>query len=335
MYGERVVLALVHEEPAGLAAPVRARLAEARCDSDGDAADVRRDDLELVALADRGLMDVAGEDQLGAGIDEPGEYVGPTTDRLLAGSPGSAEEVVVQDDDLEGARRRPREQRGGMVDLFGANAAGLVAPGPDGVQPDDVEVIRAVDRLARAPAALELVEGAGEAGEWGVGDVVVPRNGENGRAEALEEVRGPVVLVASTPVCEVAARDDELGVDPFGQVRKSRLQTILSAAADVEIRKVKESSSEPGHSPARLYTQIVVDEPAEIFDDLYLGLRAGGAMRKKRRGEPLTSEEEEAIGRWRRLGRARKILALGAFSVGTFGLGFTIGGLIFGRWRRA
>jgi hypothetical protein len=79
----------------------------------------------------------------------------------------------------------------------------------------------------------------------------------------------------------------------------------------------------------------VVDEPTEIFDDLYLGLRAGGALRKKRRGEPLTTEEREALGRWQRLSAWRKALALGAFSVGTFGLGFTLGGLIFGRWRRA
>jgi hypothetical protein len=100
--------------------------------------------------------------------------------------------------------------------------------------------------------------------------------------------------------------------------------------------------AEPGFAereplPARreLYTQIVVDEPTEIFDDLYLGLRAGGALRKKRRGEPLTTEEEEALGRWQRLARVRKAVALGAFTLGTFGLGFTIGGLIFGRWRRA
>lgn len=96
-----------------------------------------------------------------------------------------------------------------------------------------------------------------------------------------------------------------------------------------------ESCPGGGHSRGRLYTQIVVDEPTEIFDDLYLGLRAGGALRKKRRGEPLTSEEEEALGRWQRLSRVRKAVTLGAFAVGTFGLGFTIGGLIFGKWRRA
>ena len=79
----------------------------------------------------------------------------------------------------------------------------------------------------------------------------------------------------------------------------------------------------------------MVDEPTEIFDDLYLGLRAGGALRKKRRGEPLTTEEQEALGRWQRLSAWRKALAIVGFALGTFGLGFTLGGLIFGRWRKA
>ena len=88
------------------------------------------------------------------------------------------------------------------------------------------------------------------------------------------------------------------------------------------------STSVDERSPTRLRS-------AEIFDDLYLGLRAGGALRKKRRGEPLTTEEEEALGRWQRLSGVRKSIALGAFAVGTFGLGFTLGGLVFGRWRKA
>lgn len=77
------------------------------------------------------------------------------------------------------------------------------------------------------------------------------------------------------------------------------------------------------------------DESTEIFDDLYLGLRAGGAIRKQRRGELLTTEEQEALSRWQRLSPWRKTFAIGAFSVGTFGLGFTLGGLVFGRWRKA
>jgi hypothetical protein len=75
------------------------------------------------------------------------------------------------------------------------------------------------------------------------------------------------------------------------------------------------------------------DEPAEIFDDMYLGLRAGAAGRKQRRGEPLSAEEQEALGHWQRLSPWRKSIAIGGFAVGTFGLGFAAGGLIFGRWR--
>jgi hypothetical protein len=77
------------------------------------------------------------------------------------------------------------------------------------------------------------------------------------------------------------------------------------------------------------------EQASEIFDDLYLGIRAGGALRKKRRGERLTTEEEEAIGRWQRLSPLRRGIAIGGFAVGTFGLGFTLGGLVFGRWRKA
>ena len=65
------------------------------------------------------------------------------------------------------------------------------------------------------------------------------------------------------------------------------------------------------------------------------GERAGGALRKQRRGEKLTDEEREALTRWQRLSTARKAAAIGAFAFGTFGLGFTLGGLVFGRWRRA
>ena len=78
----------------------------------------------------------------------------------------------------------------------------------------------------------------------------------------------------------------------------------------------------------------MAEETSEIFDDLYLGLRAGGALRKQRRGEELTHEEEEALGRWQRLSTARKSAAIGAFAVGTFGLGVTVGGLVFGRRRK-
>ncbi len=88
-----------------------------------------------------------------------------------------------------------------------------------------------------------------------------------------------------------------------------------------------------GHRRTRLYTRCMSDGP-EIFDDLYLGLQAGGAIRKQRRGEELTEEERDAIGRWQQMSMWRKGVAVGAFAVGTFGLGFTLGGLVFGRRAR-
>ena len=79
----------------------------------------------------------------------------------------------------------------------------------------------------------------------------------------------------------------------------------------------------------------MADEPAEIFDDMYFGLRAGVAGRKRRRGESLSPDETEALGRWERLSAWRKALAVGGFMIGTFGLGFALGGLVFGRGRKA
>jgi hypothetical protein len=76
-----------------------------------------------------------------------------------------------------------------------------------------------------------------------------------------------------------------------------------------------------------------VSEGPEIFDDLYLGLQAGSALRKQRRGEELTEEEEEALGSWQGLSVVRKAIAIGAFALGTFGLGFLVGGVVFGRRR--
>src|SRR6185437_15696307 len=98
-----------------------------------------------------------------------------------------------------------------------------------------------------------------------------------------------------------------------------------------ETCRMRVATGEAGYT----VTDMADEQSTEIFDDLYLGLRAGGALRKQRRGEPLTAEEAEALGRWQRLSTWRKGIAIGGFAVGTFGLGFTLGGLVFGRWRKA
>ena len=139
-------------------------------------------------------------------------------------------------------------------------------------------------------------------------------------------------LVAAAAMGQIARREQELGLDSGHEVTQRGERLGGLAAAIVQVGDVENPD---GHSRGRLYTRWVATESPELFDDIYLGLQAGGAVRKQRRGEPLSAEEEEVIGRWSRLSLWRKFIAIGAFALGTFGLGFTVGGLIFGRWRAA
>jgi hypothetical protein len=189
-----------------------------------------------------------------------------------------------------------------------------------------------VHRLGGLPLALELGERLREPGRERVRDVVVPGDHEQRPSQPSQVLGCVLVLGPAATVREVARGDDQVGLNPLDQRLETALDARLRLASHVQIGDVKEAY---WHRRSRLYTEFMADESTEIFDDLYLGLRAGGAMRKQRRGEPLTTEEQEAIGRWERLSSWRKAIAIGAFSVGTFGLGFTLGGLIFGRWRKA
>jgi hypothetical protein len=67
---------------------------------------------------------------------------------------------------------------------------------------------------------------------------VIPRHRQNRPPEALEEVGGAVVLLGTPPVGQVAARDDQLGIDSFDEACETRLKPRLFAAADVKIREV-------------------------------------------------------------------------------------------------
>ena len=140
-------------------------------------------------------------------------------------------------------------------------------------------------------------------------------------------MRSPLAITSSGRASSTrrpsASIDSGLSLRP--KWRSERCRTRVGTAAG---GYTVQSWPTPVHTPSET-------ESPEIFDDLYLGLRAGGALRKQRRGEPLTTEEQEALGRWNRLSIGRKAFAVGAFALGTFGLGFTLGGLIFGRWRKA
>ena len=141
------------------------------------------------------------------------------------------------------------------------------------------------------------------------------------------------MLVSSTTVRKVSAADDEVGPETPAELEQRLVGIRRIVSPDVQIGDVENACR---HRRNRLYSVLVANgEGPEIFDDLYLGVRAGGALRKQRRGEELTEDEKEALGRWQRLSLWRKSIAIGAFAVGTFGLGFTLGGLVFGRWRKA
>ena len=127
-------------------------------------------------------------------------------------------------------------------------------------------------------------------------------------------------------------RERELGPRGSEEKRRDAIRP-RERAVDVERSDDRPRGWGFGHRRTRLYTRCMSDGP-EIFDDLYLGLQAGGAIRKQRRGEELTEEEREAIGRWQQMSMWRKGIAVGAFAIGTFGLGFTLGGLVFGRRAR-
>src|SRR6185436_20426849 len=101
---------------------------------------------------------------------------------------------------------------------------------------------------------------------------------------------------------EVAARDHQLRLEAVDNGVERPLRSGFPCTY-VQVRHVEDACK---HRRTRLYTRNVTDEATEIFDDLYLGIRAGGAVRKKRRGEPLTLEEQEALGRWQRLSIWRK-----------------------------
>src|SRR5262249_39574237 len=149
-----------------------------------------------------------------------------------------------------------------------------------------------------------------------VRDVVVPGDHEERPAEAPEERRRAFVLAATAAVRQVARDGDQLGRDALDQRHETRLYRSFLHASRVQIGDVEEPCSQRRSS---LNPKTRAEESAKFFLVLSLGRRAGAAWRRRRGGEPLTTEDQEALGRWARLSSWRKALAIGAFSVGTFG----------------
>lgn len=265
--------------------------------------------------------------------DQRTEHVVATAQRPLSRDPPRWRgEMVVQRHDPNRIRWALLKPLHAALEVVAVEGSALLTPGTDGVEADDDRMLRHVDWLRRTENVLPLVEGSREPRRERVRDVVVPGHHDEGEPQATQERRGVLELRPAASMGEVARREQQLGFEicDQGTQRVERLPRLRMP--HVEIGEVEN----PGvHRRGRLYTRYVAEESPELFDDIYLGLRAGGAARKQRRGEPLSNEEAEAISRWRRLSLWRKTIAVGAFALGTFGLGFTVGGLVFGRWRKA
>ena len=235
-----MLVGFVDVQAAGFAAAVGPRLPQPGGDGDRCPPQAARGDLELVPLGDGCLVDVAGEDQLGARVDERGEYVAAPCDRLLARTPGGADQVVVEDDDPKRAPGRTGEQLGGPLQLPGANAPGLVPPRPHRVEADDEQAVGLVDGLRRLPVPLELAERMCEAGRERPRDVVVARDDQQRPFESLQKRRRADMLVRPCTVCQIAAGDDQFGVDALDQGDQRALDLRLLDGADVQVREVEE-----------------------------------------------------------------------------------------------
>jgi len=108
---------LVDVQAPRFAAPVGPWLSESGRDRNRRSPQAARCNLELVSLGDGGLVDVAGENQLGAGVDERGENVGSTSNGLFPRPPRRPDQVVVKGDDSQRALGRCREELGSALQL--------------------------------------------------------------------------------------------------------------------------------------------------------------------------------------------------------------------------
>ena len=162
------------------------------------------DHLELVTLADCCLVDVTGDDQLRSGVDEALQDVRAARDRPLARPPRSTDQLVVEHHDPERAGVAFAKARRDATELGVADAARLVPPRSDRVDPDDVERLRGVDGFGRVPLVLEALPRSREAGREAVRDVVVARHRQHGSVQSTQKRGRPRVLVGPPAMCEIA-----------------------------------------------------------------------------------------------------------------------------------
>ena len=169
--------------------------------------------LELPPLGDAGLVDVAGEDELGAGRRQLLQHTATARQRSLARAPRRVGELVVQADDAQRAGRGGVKVGGRALDPTRSQASRLMPPRPDRVDADHVQPARGVHGLGRHPLALELLPRTREPRGRQERDVVVAGHRQRRCRQAPQEPCRTLVLIASTAVREVARGHHEIGLD--------------------------------------------------------------------------------------------------------------------------
>ena len=293
-------------------------------------------DLELVPLAHRRLVDVARR-----GSARRRRRRGRRAPRS-GGRPASSASATARRSGGGGARRhaaRPRAPRP-AARACRRSATLRIPPdwwrhGPHRVEPDDVAGPRsgktgsAVSHC-RSNSANGRVKRAGKV----YGMSWFPGIDEQGPAEPAQERCRALVLLAPAAVRQVA-RDRRSARASTRSISGSRLRSTCGFldAAHVQVGDVEEAH---GQRRSRLYTEF---HARRIDRDLRRPLPRVASGRRdaqaapRRAADAPRSRRRSAAGQ--RLSSWRKAVAIGAFAVGTFGLGFTLGGLIFGRWRKA
>ena len=153
------------------------------------------DYFELSALGDGTLVDVATEHELDScGRKALQHQVAAAHGTFVSGTPGRCSEMVMK-------RRSPQRSSLGTfqlgyesLELGRLESAALLTPRPDRGQSNDSEPTGDVDRLRGSEDTIPLFAGPREAGREDVRNVMVPRNGEEWQADALEQLARPLEL---------------------------------------------------------------------------------------------------------------------------------------------
>src|SRR6476469_6303805 len=125
-----------------------------------------------------------------------------------------------------------------MSELRRPDAARLMAPRADRVEPDHEGWRRRIGRLRRLPLAYEGAERSREPCREGVGDVVIARDRKHGRAEAAKEPGCTCKLVLLAPVAQVPACDHELRLEPVDQDTCAPLDPLVVPRPVMEVGQV-------------------------------------------------------------------------------------------------